>query len=176
MATKKKLIKKTHPIKKAAAKRQAPLRNKNLPVTQGQFSEFRSEVNYKFTSMQMEFKAVRSEMGAMEKRIDARFNEVDARFARIDARFNEIDARFDKIDARFNEIDGRFSKIEAQIADLISVIHQMRMTIEEQNARNKYVLDGFANLIHLIDSNKKETDERIDNLEQLIKASKDSEL
>jgi len=132
-----------------------PKRSKELPVYQGQVEEFRSEVNAKFTSVNQEFKALRKE-------IDARFNQVDARFNQVDARFNQVDARFDKMEAKFNKMDGQFSEVLASI-------HRVQMIVEEQNNRNKYVLDGFANLHADLEAHKKQNHDRINDLEALIK-------
>ena len=158
-----KKTKKVKKLTKVKLKKINPLKNKDLPVSQGQFAEFRGEVNSKFTSVELEFKAVRSEMAAGFLKIDASFLEIDARFLEVDARFSQIDARFPQIDARFSQID---SKLEL----LIAAVHQIRMLVEEQNARNKYVLDGFANLNAQLKFNKQETDTRIDQIEGVIKA------
>ena len=172
-----KKTKKVKKLTKVKLKKINPLKNKDLPVSQGQFAEFRGEVNSKFTSVELEFKAVRSEMAAGFLKIDAsfleidaRFLEVDARFSQIDARFPQIDARFSQIDARFSQIDARFSQIDSKLELLIAAVHQIRMLVEEQNARNKYVLDGFANLNAQLKFNKQETDTRIDQIEGVIKA------
>ena len=165
-----KKTKKVKKLTKVKLKKINPLKNKDLPVSQGQFAEFRGEVNSKFTSVELEFKAVRSEMAAGFLKIDASFLEIDARFLEVDARFSQIDARFPQIDARFSQIDARFSQIDSKLELLIAAVHQIRMLVEEQNARNKYVLDGFANLNAQLKFNKQETDTRIDQIEGVIKA------
>ncbi len=178
---KSKISKKVTKIKstKFASKVAKPKRNKDLPVSQGQFEEFRSEVNYKFTSVNLEFKSLRKDMDSKFKKVDARFNEIDARFNEMEARFKKIDARFDQMEARFNQmearfkqIDARFNQLEAQISNLLAAVHQTRMIVEEQNARNKFVLDGFANLHANLEAHKKESSEKFEYIESLFKVNK----
>jgi hypothetical protein len=124
-------------------KKISSLKNKDLPVSQGQFQEHRNEMSSRFTSMELEFKVVRK----------------------------EVDARFNQVDARFNQVDARFNKIEAQMSSLLAAIHQVRMVVEEQNNRNKFVLDGFANLLASQEAYRNETNEKFKQLESLLKIS-----
>lgn len=154
-------MKKTKKSSIKSVKRIRPKKSKELPATQGQFEEFRAEMNSKFTSVHLEFKGVRHDMVAMEKRLDARFSQIDARFSQVDARFSQIEAKI--------------SQLEAKIEALIAVVHQMRMVVEEQNARNKFVLDGYANLDSRFEFNRIQTDARIGQIEQVIKKAKPEE-
>ncbi len=197
MAIKKKVRNLARRASNNLAPKKSPLRNQDLFVSQGQFNEFRYEVSHNFTSVHLEFKAVRNEMNAMGKRIDSRFNKLEGRFSEIDSRFNkvegrfseidsrfnkvegrfsEIDSRFDKVEARFSEIDARFDRIDAQFEELKGMVHKLHMVVEEQNVHNRFVLDGFSNLVFQVDANKKESDERFKHLENLIKTARDSEL
>jgi chromosome segregation ATPase len=86
---------------------------------------------------------VRTELKAEMR---AGFKEVDARFKEVDARFNQVDARFNQIDARFDQMDARFDRLEAQMSQMISEVSRIAVNVEEQNARNRVVMDGLANL------------------------------
>jgi hypothetical protein len=48
--------------------------------------------------------------------------------------------------AGFKKVDARFDTLEAMISGLQASIHRMQVLFEEQNARNVYVLDGYASL------------------------------
>jgi hypothetical protein len=79
------------------------------------------------------------------KKFDARFKRVDARLRQVDARFDKVDARFDSMDARFDNMDAKFDELKHEIkAD----IHRLGLLIEEQNARNVFVLDGLTSLFN----------------------------
>ena len=118
-----------------------PLKSSEMPATQSMLYEVRGELKSDITSVQLSVKS-------LEKKMDARFIEVDARF-------KEVDARFDKVDARFEEVN---SKLESMLA----AMHKSNALVEEQNARNRYVLDGYA---QLFDSNKS-LEGRVENLEK----------
>jgi len=51
----------------------------------------------------------------------------------------EVRSQFHQVDARFSEMESRFDKIDSQI-------HQIKLLVEEQNARNRIVLDGLTSL------------------------------
>ena len=95
--------------------------------------------------------------------MDAKF---EARFAAIDARFKEMDAKFE---ARFAAIDARFATLEKKIEDVYIQVQRTNVLMEEQNNRNKLVMDALMSLLNRQDSLEKKVDERIKNLEDIIK-------
>ena len=118
--------------KKKIKKHLRPKKSGDVFATKSMLDNFRDELKSDITSVNLEVKSVRSDVKALDKRIDARFNEVDA--------------RFDKVDARFNEVDSRFHKVDSKLEQVISGIHRVTALVEEQNAQNRYVLDGYASL------------------------------
>lgn len=70
---------------------------------------------------------------------DEILHKVDSRFDKGEARFFGIEARFDKVDARFAEIDARFNSLEAKF-------DRMLIMLEEQNSRNKVVMDSLNSI------------------------------
>lgn len=108
-----------------------PTRSKHLPATQGMLYEFREEM--------------RAEFKAQSREISSRFKEHESRFDKVDARFKEVEARFDKVDARFDRVD--------------MSLHQIKLLVEEQNARNKFVLDSLVSLFYRQDRVEKEFEE-----------------
>lgn len=55
----------------------------------------------------------------------------------------EIRALSKKMDARFAANDSRFASMDAKLEKVIAAIHRTNAIVEEQNARNKVVLDGY---------------------------------
>ncbi|MCB0407492.1 MAG: hypothetical protein KDD34_04750 [Bdellovibrionales bacterium] len=157
---KKKVVRKSKRLKKVPPKKSA-----QIPVTKEMLFEVRDELKYSVSSlerkMESRFKKNDSRLNRIEacfKSVDARFGSIDARFESIDARFEAIDARFDKIDARFKLVDARFDKMESRFADIesllkkvLSEVHRIGLFVEEQNARNKYVLDGYTSVSDRLD-------------------------
>jgi hypothetical protein len=168
---KKKVVKKIIAASKSNTKSKAktlakiiePKRSADIPVTKGQFDEFRAEIQYSITSHNLELKAFRKET-------ESKFNQLDAKF---EAKFNELDAKFE---AKFNQLEARIDqleiKIEARFTSIEAVLHKILLTIEEQNARNKYVLDGYAQLYDRIEEHKTAVDKKLSDFERQLMLSK----
>ncbi|MEQ1664384.1 MAG: hypothetical protein ABL927_03310 [Bdellovibrionales bacterium] len=125
--------------KKLAKKNYKPKKSDHVPVTRAMLFEVRDELKHELSSRFF--------------KVDARFAEMESRFDKVDARFAEMESRFDKVDARFAEMESRFDKVDARFANLdsklekiLSEVHRIGLLVEEQNARNKFVLDGYTSL------------------------------
>lgn len=99
-----------------------PIKSDDVPATQRHLELVRQELKSDITSFHLEMRAG--------------FQAMDARFQSIDARFFDMDSRFTKIDGQFLAIDARFERLE-------SILLSMKAMMEEQNSRNRYVLDGY---------------------------------
>ncbi len=112
--------------KKSAAsvklKTSQPKKSGQVPVTKKMLDETRAELKADITTLRLEIKSG--------------FKQVDARFKQVDAGFKQVDSRFDQMDASMNQIK--------------SEIHRVLAVVEEQNARNIYVLDGYNSLEHRV--------------------------
>jgi hypothetical protein len=124
----------------------------DVPVTKGQFDEFRAEIQYSITSQNLDLKSFRKET-------DSKFNQLDVKF---ETKFNQLEARIDQLEIK---LEARFTNIEA-------MLHKILLNIEEQNARNKYVLDGYAQLYDRIEEHKVEVDKKLSNFELQLMLSK----
>jgi predicted nuclease with TOPRIM domain len=160
-------------LRKSKAKR--PERSADVPVTQKMLYLVREELKSDSLSVRGDLKSLRQEMNARFDKVDARFKEVDSRFDKVDARFKEVDSRFDKMDARFDEMDSRFDKMNARFDEmdsrftgmnsrfdgLISEVHRIALLVEEQNARNKIVMDG----LNVLFDRQERVEKRLDRLD-----------
>ena len=106
-------------------------------------------------------KQIKSEINSLEKRLDSKFNQVDSKFSQVESRFNQVDSKFSQVESRFNQVD---SKIEL----VLSEIHRIAILMEEQNSRNKFVLDGYASLYERQDRLELRFDAHEKNIEDLI--------
>lgn len=106
-------------IKKSVKKSEnKPVRSKDIPATQGMLYRVRDELKHETVSLRHD----------------------------MNSGFKHIDARFERVEARFEKIDAQFERVEAKLETVISSVHRVGLIVEEQNARNKYVLDGYAQL------------------------------
>ena len=93
----------------------------DISVTKGMLDETRNELKSDISSLKFEMKAG--------------FKSVDSKFKSVDSKFKSVDARFDKIDSKFDDV-------RSDIQALTASVHRALALQEEQEARNKYVLDG----------------------------------
>jgi hypothetical protein len=147
-----------------------PRKRADVPVTKGQFDEFQATIQHSLTSANLELKAIRKEFSVKFIEIDSKIEQLDFKF---EAKFNQLDAKFE---AKFNQLDTRIdqleAKFEARFANIESMLHKILLVVEEQNARNKFVLDGYANLYDRFEEHKAEVDKRFNNIELQLMQSK----
>lgn len=150
-------------IKKSTAttKLKSPKKDRDLPVT-------KRYLDLRIQKVESDITALRLEMKSGFSKIEMRFKEQDAKFLSIDARFESIDSRFESIDARFESIDSRFesleNRMEARFAALDTKITKMLILFEEQNDRNRIVLDAYTTVYEKF----MENDRRLDKVESHI--------
>ncbi len=92
-------------------------------------------------------KQIKSEINSLEKRLDSKFNQVESKISLVESKINQVD-----------------SKIEL----VLSEIHRMTILMEEQNSRNKFVLDGYSALYERQDRLELRFDAHEKNIEDLI--------
>ena len=121
-------------------------KSQDIQVSKKMLDHTRDELKSDITSLKLEMKA--------------EFKKVDAKFKKVDARFKEVDARFNQVESKIDDVKAEIQTMQTEVQKLAADIHRLLAIFEEQNNRNKYVLNGFAILQHLIERNKKEIDER----------------
>lgn len=123
--------------KKTASKLlRSPKRDAELFVTKRLLDLTKSELNSNIASLRMEMKAGFSKM-------DARFTEVDSEFAAIRSELSEVKSTLASLDAKFDK---------------------MLVIVEEQNVRNKVVLDSYGLVYDKLNNH----DERLKKVETQV--------
>ncbi|MGE3975386.1 MAG: hypothetical protein AB7F59_12755 [Bdellovibrionales bacterium] len=96
-----------------------PVRKKQVPATQDMLFEVRNE-------LKSDIKRLDLKVGGLEKCIDGTEQRLETKIDGVEQRLT--------------------LKMDTQFYELKSIIHKLTLIVEEQNARNVYVLDGYANL------------------------------
>ena len=109
---------------------------KEVPVTYGQLNAIKKHISYTSSSL-------RQEMKSLLKRMDSLDSRMDSLEQKMESRFNLMNARFDQI---------------------LSEIHQIKAQTEEQNARNKVVMDSQA----LVQFKYENLDQRLHSTEKTL--------
>lgn len=121
-------------------------KSEEILVTQKMLFQVKEELKHDLTNVHLEVKS-------LEKKMDARFNQVDARFNQVDSRFNQVDANIHKV---------------------LAEVQRIGLLVEDQNARNKYVLDGHQNLYDRQNCFEKEMKNEINDIKRIVSVSKTS--
>ncbi len=121
----------------------SPVKSDDIPATKGHLELVRQELKSDITSLKLS--------------MESNFHALESKFLVIDSRFNYFDSKFEGIDAKFKDVGSKFEKI-------MSILFEMKAMLEEQNSRNRVVLDGYA---HLFDKSVA-SDTRIENLEKRV--------
>ena len=92
--------------------------------------ESREELKHEITAVRLEVKALDSRVTALDSRVTALDSKVTALDSKVDALKLEMNARFESLE----------SKMDAKIETVLAAVHRVGLLVEEQNARNKFVL------------------------------------
>lgn len=152
---KKHIVKKTAKKKKVIVKSLYPIRNSSdLPVTQGMLL------------------ATQKMLSASIRSVNKKTESIDMKIGSMDKRFESIDKRFDSIDKKFESIDKRFDSMDLKLQSFIEEIradrHQIKILVETQESRNKFVLEGYEQLYHRQDRLESKVEERLKNIEDVV--------
>ena len=85
-----------------------------------------------------ELPVTRSMLHGVRDEVNARFDEVNARFDEVNARFEQVNARIDEVSARIDQTNAR---IDQRAASMRASARRLETLAEEQEARNRVVLE-----------------------------------
>lgn len=126
-----------------------PIRADDVPVTRKMLDEIAE--------------SLRSEIRSLSRNTDAKFIQTNAKFVQIASQLEslkaETNAKFMQVDAQLRTLEKRF---DSEIEKVFAITHRNSATVEEQNARNLYVLDAWASL-HAIHENHRYRLGRLEN-------------
>lgn len=115
-----------------------PLRSGDVPVTQRMLFGVRDQLSADIRQLDAKLCGANS---SMEARLDGRISSLETR---LDARISSLETR---VDGRISSLEAKLEgKIDSRFHELSSQIHQIKILVEEQNARNIIVMDGLTSL------------------------------
>jgi len=147
---------------RTTGKSKRPLKSGEVPATMNVVHSVRDELNHKIDSVKTELHhKIDSVKTELNHKIDSVKTELNHK---IDSVKTELNHKIDSVNADLSgKMDSLNTKMDTGFNHLSNQIHQIKILMEEQNARNRYVLDGYASLY-----------ERQERLEQEWKAIKKS--
>ena len=81
---------------------------------------------------------------------------------------SEINSSEKRLESKINQVESKINQVESKIELVLSEMHRMAILMEEQNSRNKFVLDGYASLYERQDRLELRFDAHEKNIEDLI--------
>lgn len=69
--------------------------------------------------------------------------ELKSSIVSVDHKVDSLESRMDSLDSRMDSLE---SKFDSKFEKVFEHLHGIKLLVEEQNARNKFVLDGYTSL------------------------------
>lgn len=63
---------------------------------------------------------------------------------------HRMDAGFNRLRSEIHEVKSEIHEMKSEMHGMKSELHRVALLVEEQNARNKYVMDGYAQIYDLL--------------------------
>ena len=123
--------------------KKSPLDIGDVPVNSRMLDESRNELIHKIESAKLELKSD----------------------------IHELDSKILSLDSKISNLDSKISSVDSKVESLTSIVHKLSLTIEEQNARNKVVLDGLTGLF----SRQDRIEVKLEEMDQTILPLKKSQ-
>lgn len=77
--------------------------------------------------------------------------EMEERLAhKMDSGYHSLKVEINGLKSDFHGMKSDNSSMKADISSIKSELHRVALLVEEQNARNKYVMDGYAQIYELL--------------------------
>ena len=124
----------------------SPRKSGAVPVIKEMLDEARHELKHEIVSF-------RFEVGAGFKRVDAAVldvrsdvEKVETGVLKVRAEVEDVKASVLEVRADIEEVRSDIKWVRSDMEKVLSAVHRVGLLVEEQNARNKFVLDGYAQL------------------------------
>ncbi len=99
--------------------------------------ETREELKHEITSVKLEVKSVNSGLTA------------------------KIESVNSKLTAKIGHVEAKVEQLDAKVESVLAAVHRVGLLVEEQNARNKFVLDGYTSLNDRLEKVERKIDENV---------------
>jgi chromosome segregation ATPase len=136
------------------AKPSAPTADE-VPVTRGMLTGVRTELFQRIDQG-------REEARAENQRLDGKIDAVRAEIHELRA---ELKGDIHRLDATIHEVKAEIHEVKAEIHEVKAGMARIEVLVEEQNARNRSVLDGITALL----SRQNQVEQRVVQVEDTVR-------
>ncbi len=139
----------------AKTKSKAPiLKTSDLPVTQLMLTTLH--------------KQIKSDVKSTEKHLESKINQVESKINQVESKINQVESKINQVESKINQVESKINQVESKIELVLSEVHRIAVLMEEQNSRNKFVLDGYDSIYQRQDRLEARFDAHEKNIEVLI--------
>ncbi|MEK6555178.1 MAG: hypothetical protein AABZ31_08060 [Bdellovibrionota bacterium] len=143
--TKKPMIKKK--TKRAKVKKLSdPVKSMGVPATKAMVIKLGEQLKSIVTSSHIENRAEFKKVHDRLSRFDKNFLNIDEQFSHFKLQSNRANADINELKTAVQNLIGETLGVRSEIHKILAAVHNVGFLMEEQNARNIYVLDGHTNL------------------------------
>ncbi len=137
-----------------------------IPVTRGMLSGVRTELLQRIDQGREE---ARADNQRLEAKIDSVKAELKADNQRLEAKIDsvkaELKAEIHEVRAELHEVRAELHELKAEIHEVKAGVARIEVLVEEQNARNRIVLDGIVALL----SRQNQVEQRVEQVEDTVR-------
>ena len=101
----------------------------------------------------------------LRKQIKAEINSSEKR---LESKINQVESKINQVESKINQVESKINQVDSKVELVLSEIHRMAILMEEQNSRNKFVLDGYASLYERQDRLELRFDAHEKDIEDMI--------
>ena len=139
-----------------------PRKSNTIPVNKALLNATAREIKSEITSVILAVKSVDQKISSLDHKIESANQKISSLDHKIESVDKKVDAFKDEMNSRFSLVDAQFSSMDSKFEKLMAVVHRTNAIVEEQNAKNQFVLDGYASLYAI----QKDLDQRLRLIEK----------
>jgi tetrahydromethanopterin S-methyltransferase subunit G len=73
----------------------------------------------------------------------------------------EVKSVKSELTAKIGQVEAKVEQLDAKVESVLAAVHRVGLLVEEQNARNKFVLDGYTSLNDRLEKVERKIDENV---------------
>ena len=127
---------------KKIAKR--PIRSAQTPATVAMLYAMEDRLTDK---MEAGLQGVKSEIHGLR----SEFHDMKSEIHAIKSEIHEVKSEVQGLKSEIHGVKSEVHGLKSEIHGVKSELHRVALLVEEQNARNKYVMDGYAQLYEMVE-------------------------
>lgn len=82
----------------------------------------------------------------------------EKKFEQTEVKFHELKAEIHEVKAEIHEVKAEIHEVKVHVSQIEKSVHKIALLVEEQNNRNKIVLDGLSQLFQRQERIEKKVD------------------